>query len=34
MKINNPKRKCNFIELCTKFTMTLDSGSQIDLTQH
>ena len=33
-KINNPKRKCNFTELCTKVTITLNSGSQIDLIQH
>ena len=33
-KINNPKRKCNFTELCTKVTITLNSSSQIDLIQH
>lgn len=32
--IDNPKRRCNYIELCTKVTITLNSGCQIDLIWH
>ena len=36
MKIKNTKRKSSYIEskLCTKVTITLNSGSQVDLIQH